>query len=41
LNGTHKLLFYADDVNLFGEGIQTITEKMEVLLVTVRILVQK
>jgi len=41
LNGTHKLLFYTDDVNLFGEGIQAIKKKVEILLVTVRRLVQK
>jgi len=37
----HRLLFCTDDVNLFGEGIQTITEKMKLLLVAVRRLVQK
>ena len=40
-NEGSKLLFYTNDFNLFGEGIQTITKKMEVLLVTVRRLVQR
>jgi hypothetical protein len=30
LNGTHHLLFYADDLNLIGDNIDTI-EKIEVL----------
>jgi hypothetical protein len=32
LNGTHQLFFYADDVNLLGDGINTIKENMETLL---------
>jgi hypothetical protein len=27
LNGTHKLVFYIDDVNLLGEDINIIKEK--------------
>jgi hypothetical protein len=32
LNGTHQLLFYADDVNLLGDSLNTIKEKSETLL---------
>jgi hypothetical protein len=32
LNGTHQLLVYADDVNLFGDSVNTITEKTETFL---------
>jgi hypothetical protein len=27
LNGTHQVLDYADDVNLLGDNVDTITEK--------------
>jgi hypothetical protein len=32
LNGTHQLLFYADDVNLLGDSVNTIEENTETLL---------
>jgi len=33
LNGTHKLLVYADDVNILGGSIHTIKETAEALVV--------
>jgi hypothetical protein len=32
LNGAHQLLVYADDVNLLGDSVDTITENTETLL---------
>jgi hypothetical protein len=32
LNGTHKILFYADDINLFCDCISTIKENKGILL---------
>ena len=35
LNGTHQLLFYADDANILGESVHTIKENTEGLVVTI------
>jgi hypothetical protein len=32
LSGTHHILLYADDVNLFGDNIDTIKENTETLI---------
>jgi hypothetical protein len=32
LNGTHRLLAYADDVNLLGDNIDTIKKSTETLI---------
>jgi hypothetical protein len=31
-NGTHQLMFYADDINLLGDSVNTIKENTETLL---------
>ena len=33
LNGTHQLLFYADDVNILGGSLHTVKKKAEALIV--------
>jgi hypothetical protein len=33
LNGTHQLLFYADDVNILGGSVHIIKENVEALVV--------
>jgi hypothetical protein len=33
LNGTHKFLVYANDVNIFGGSVHTVKENREVLVV--------
>jgi hypothetical protein len=36
LNGTHLLLFYADDVNILGESVHTVEKKTEILVVVIK-----
>jgi hypothetical protein len=36
LNGTHRVLIYADDVNLLGDSVNTIKENSETLIVSNR-----
>ena len=36
LNGTHRLLAYADDVNILGGGIHTLKENAEALVAATR-----
>jgi len=38
LNGTHQLLFYADDVNMLGGSVHTIKENAEALVVTSKLI---
>jgi len=33
LNGTHQLLFYADDCNMFGGSVYTVKKNTEALVV--------
>jgi hypothetical protein len=33
LNGTHRLLVYADDVNILGGSVHTVMENAEMLVV--------
>jgi hypothetical protein len=35
-NGTHQLMAYADDINMLGENINTITKKAEALLEAIK-----
>ena len=39
LNGKHQLLFYADDMNMLGENLQTIRESTEIFIKAGRTLV--
>jgi hypothetical protein len=39
LNGTHQVLFHADDVNILGDNIDTIKKNRETLFDLVRRLV--
>jgi hypothetical protein len=41
LNGAHQILFYADDINLLGDSINTIKENIEYLLEASRDIVLK
>ena len=36
LNGTHQLLVYADDVNILGGSVQTITKNKEYFVVAIK-----
>jgi hypothetical protein len=36
LNGTHQLLVYADDVNIFGGSVHAVMENTEALVVASR-----
>jgi hypothetical protein len=36
LNGTHQLLAYADDVNILGGSVHTVTENAETLVVATK-----
>jgi hypothetical protein len=37
LNGTHRLLFYADDVNLLGDNIDTIKKCTETFIDAIKV----
>jgi hypothetical protein len=36
LNGTHRLLAYADDVNMLGGSVETVKENAEALVVATK-----
>jgi hypothetical protein len=36
LNGTHKLLVYAVDINILGRSVHTVKKKTEALVVTTK-----
>jgi uncharacterized protein YifE (UPF0438 family) len=36
LNGTHKLLAYADDVNILGGGVHPVNENAEALVISTK-----
>jgi hypothetical protein len=32
MNGTYQILFYADDINLLGDSVNTIKENTKIIL---------